>query len=684
MSKGSDLFNSDLEQAKSVFDLRSILKTLSAFKFKHADWKRMISELSSSFDAVEPLPDGWEQRTRAFLDDVRTEMSAPASEDRLDDPEAFFSTYEKEREASITFGENFPLRSYTNTRNTQPIRDALRDIKSEAELELFCMTLSDRLERSEYQGISRTPVMEMLDHASEMLDSSADKGGFSQEVKDQVKIELIRACWLLDKDKNVPAGFGADFDKEFQTQREKFKPAVEFRNDLAQARDAFDLREMLGHVRDLPYYDLTEEYKKEKDEIVRLMDAFDGGSPDAHWEMQTRDVLMQIRDRMETSLMAGSAAGALAATNYEFYGVCKKSGLHPMSPDGSFAAGPDPKTAALRGELEGSRTIDDMEMFCKLIEETPYDGFSRHGVEDQIDKVREILREAKEKQSGQDFAHLLSGETRERAMKELNKALWLMDKDSALPSYLTDPGQVHERLNDRRQKMIFFDNDDDRLLRQTHPEDHKKIERTRQDWHASVNEKIRADAIKNNLPDIYNLCDKMKKDGRRLFGDSEEYKTMRDAAYHVRSLTENMTEADFNDRDKMLEVSKAMEKLHEASKAYAEEKVYGKEKKTSTGVSRKNTALALIDLSDVGKNSGIKEEVDVADMRLDRSESLKTTRSRRGLNELIEAEKRQNEETFGNRGKKQSREAERALKAAQERREKRKNKETAPAQKTSQ
>ncbi len=455
-----------------------------------------------------------------------------------------------------------------------------------------------------------------------------------------------------------------------------------YRNDLEQAKDAFGLRAMLGYVSGFEFLE------EKKDEVRFLLDVFDGralerGKPipvPRDWEQRTRDVLTYIRDKMENDLTEG--LGVKANTDYDWYVESRRAGYLPMSRDRFFTGMPYSRTESLRELLGRARTIDDLEVFCTQIEESPYYGFSRHGVEDQIDKVREILSEAKEKQSGQPFAHLLTEETRDRAMLELNKALWLMDKDSELPGYLTDPKKISEKHEAIERKMDFFDLNDDRLLAQTAPEAHAKIVKTRQDWSAARNEKLRVNAIKNHLPDIYNLCDKMEKEGSRRLGDSAEYKAMRDAAYHVRELTKDMSEADFNDRDKMIEVNRAIEELHAAAETYAKEKVYGKDKKSSTGISRKNTALALIDLTTVGASAGMRNE-DVSDMRMSMFEGRKKAKAKRGLSDLIEEEKRKNEAEFGNRDKKEKKEAERVADAVRNRKGTRKSKQTAPAQKTS-
>ena len=180
-----------------------------------------------------------------------------------------------------------------------------------------------------------------------------------------------------------------------------------------------------------------------------------------------------------------------------------------------------------------------------------------------------------------------------------------MDLDPALPAELTDRKLVRERLQDRQMKMDFFDLDEDRMLRtkaQEEPDsqtakDYQKIVQTRTDWSAARNERIQVQTLRNNLPHIANLCDKMEKEGSKLFGDSAEYDKMRKAAYQVRDIAAGMKEEDFRDPEKLARLDAAMKDLHAKAQKYAEDKVYGKQKKTATGISRKNTALTLIDLS---------------------------------------------------------------------------------------
>ena len=171
----------------------------------------------------------------------------------MDDPEAFFDTYAQERDANLSFGADIPLLSHTQRYYTQSIRDTLRDMKGVVELDLFCKTMKDLVSGAEYQGFSRDPVMELIGSASEILHSSVDRDSFAPEERDRVKGELIRACWLFDKDKAFPETLAADFDKELKSRRHRIEPAVKFETDLSQARDVFDLGEILGFVREYPF-----------------------------------------------------------------------------------------------------------------------------------------------------------------------------------------------------------------------------------------------------------------------------------------------------------------------------------------------------------------------------------------------------------------------------------------------
>ncbi|MBQ3789355.1 MAG: hypothetical protein II800_00315 [Lachnospiraceae bacterium] len=82
--------------------------------------------------------------------------------------------------------------------------------------------------------------------------------------------------------------------------------------------------------------------------------------------------------------------------------------------------------------------------------------------------------------------------------------------------------------------------------------------------------------------------------------DSKEFKAMFAAVASIHK----MSEQGYDSRDPIARAKMAdlMSKAHQAADAYAEKEVYQKKKGTSLGVSRKNTALAILDLTTAGRS----------------------------------------------------------------------------------
>ena len=166
--------------------------------------------------------------------------------------------------------------------------------------------------------------------------------------------------------------------------------------------------------------------------------------------------------------------------------------------------------------------------------------------------------------------------------------------------------------------------------------------KTQSDYFDSFDEKLRS---------IHDIQQKMK-DGESIFHrDSDEYKQMKD------SVDKLMTAAEFvgfdfetnykdprkslrtDDRATMDMLNNAMRDVYEKSLAYANKEAF-KEKSTSRGIERKNTALALIELSK--PDNVILNEHAVKDTRIDK----KDKRTAVSLDQLMKEEIKNNRDKY--------------------------------------
>ncbi len=93
--------------------------------------------------------------------------------------------------------------------------------------------------------------------------------------------------------------------------------------------------------------------------------------------------------------------------------------------------------------------------------------------------------------------------------------------------------------------------------------------------------------------------------------DSKEYKEMFAAVKAVH----DFTEAGYDTKDPIQQARfvDLMAKVNKAANVYAEKEVYGKKKRSSLGMSRKNTALLLLDTTSAGKQPDKTREIDMRD-----------------------------------------------------------------------
>ncbi len=134
---------------------------------------------------------------------------------------------------------------------------------------------------------------------------------------------------------------------------------------------------------------------------------------------------------------------------------------------------------------------------------------------------------------------------------------------------------------------------------------------------------------------VADLVEKMRAESGHHH-DSDEYKAMKAYAELVADMRKNF---DPDDRLSIADMEGALRDLHRAATKYAEKEAF-KSKKTSRGIERKNTALALLAASDPGGVAGVEKymsdnDLQIKDFRRDKKEAKKA----RDFKSLVEEEK---------------------------------------------
>ncbi len=135
---------------------------------------------------------------------------------------------------------------------------------------------------------------------------------------------------------------------------------------------------------------------------------------------------------------------------------------------------------------------------------------------------------------------------------------------------------------------------------------------------------------------VADLSEKMEAESGGHHRDSDEYTTMKTCA---RIVVEKQKYYDPDDKRSVAEMEEALNRLHDAAEKYAEKEAF-KSKKTTRGIERKNTALALLAVTDPNGIEGVEKYMadegrTVQDFRRDKKEDKKS----RTLRSLIEEEK---------------------------------------------
>ncbi|MCR5676289.1 MAG: hypothetical protein K6G16_11325 [Lachnospiraceae bacterium] len=127
----------------------------------------------------------------------------------------------------------------------------------------------------------------------------------------------------------------------------------------------------------------------------------------------------------------------------------------------------------------------------------------------------------------------------------------------------------------------------------------------------------------DRLRQIDEVYAKMESEKQGRHRNSKEYQDMKNAVYAVHLA---MAEYHPDDPQSRADMSRLVDRVKETSSEYARLKAYGKTKMTEMGVQRKNTALALMDIT----GAQIQEDR-VIDRRQTKAESKKTRKSLRDL-----------------------------------------------------
>lgn len=144
---------------------------------------------------------------------------------------------------------------------------------------------------------------------------------------------------------------------------------------------------------------------------------------------------------------------------------------------------------------------------------------------------------------------------------------------------------------------------------------------------------------KEALEDITDIKAKMDAETKGLHINSAKYKKMRECVDEICAMKEHY---DPDDLDQVRKMSAALKKMNEAATDYYTDKVEGKEKKTSRGIERKNTALFLMNITDPKAKDKLKG---LKDFRMKKGEG----KTQRSFSELMEEEKGANMARTGRR-----------------------------------
>ncbi|MCR4762008.1 MAG: hypothetical protein K5696_00610 [Lachnospiraceae bacterium] len=154
---------------------------------------------------------------------------------------------------------------------------------------------------------------------------------------------------------------------------------------------------------------------------------------------------------------------------------------------------------------------------------------------------------------------------------------------------------------------------------------------------------LEVERLQDSVKGIQDIWKKMEREERaeseKMFRhrNSPEYEEMRRC---VREVSVFASLNQFDNADFVTKLSDKMDRLSQAAARYAEKEAF-KNKRSSMGIERKNSALALLQLTDPNKATEMGKRV--TDFRMSKSDS----RTKRTFAELVEEEKAQNRASAG-------------------------------------
>ena len=375
--------------------------------------------------------------------------------------------------------------------------------------------------------------------------------------------------------------------------------------------NVFELRGLLEDLSSFAYEDL-----KVFNKIHDLIKSFDDGVWAPDWTEQAKSTIVGVREKYAADLGSpDETTRKVAGVFFNKFMENRGKGISGLNHNAGVYR-PTDRTKAMHKALNEATGFQQVEDIVSVLDDTNavnFDGFSFAPLKEELRTVKQLLAGAKSAQAGQDYAHLVPEDTLRDVNRRLKRAVRLIDCDRNAPD---DLGATfgHKLADHRAGRNEDMD---------------------------EVRERRTVEMMKENVKDILTTYEAMEDEGSRLFGDSKQYKEMKDAAKKVCDLQKNM---DYGDRDKVRAMAAALKTLHEKAEVYADKEAY-KEKKTDTGISRKNKALALLELSDINTYKVVSQRTErkfVEDMRLDGKESREVVKTARTYGELIEEEVKKN------------------------------------------
>ncbi len=320
-------------------------------------------------------------------------------------------------------------------------------------------------------------------------------------------------------------------------------------------------------------------------EMDQLYDRFMDGSAHANWREQAQDVIFRSYQMfMGDKFEAGGPADLFAQEYMSRY----KTAVAEVEADLHLSDISNPSMMSMEGDIKRATTYGEFQSIIQSFRKAAQtvEGYSVEAAEEYLDKAEEMLA-ASRATSARDgeYTSMLSEGDMHIMRDYLKEACVLYDRDKKLDHSVFSIAYSQER---KTGSAIMS-----------------------KEAQAGLREKEQAQHMQEILPQIRDMQVKMQEGDAWWHRNSDEYKRMKKAVDKVCELGQDY---DPHDRDKVVEMQKAMDELHDASLQYAKKEAYGKTKSTEMGVSRKNSAIFLSELTEDKRNPG-KEGIDLSQIQ---------------------------------------------------------------------